>query len=282
MRRKASIITPRHSSAALLLVCFAVFCASPAGAFASGREQAGPRVRNSTRSFKVVSVEKDENGDYRLSLKNESSKAITAYRIFLPLSKTTIREAFSEARESIAPGAVEVLRIPSHSLAPTGDDPSSKNANVLINAVVFEDRTGDGRAEVLAEMGAERFGKKRQLTRAASRLRKLLEGSDSQLIASLDSLKPENWAALADSEAASILIDFRSENSSFSESPDEAVSRGIMSGLRSGLETAQGLMAGLEQYRSIDDGTPEAVINSKIREAAAKTISACEEIMKKL
>ncbi len=279
MRSKALTETLRHSSAALALAGLIVFGVSPSGAFATGSETSGPRVRNSTRSFKIIAVEKSENGDYRLSLKNEYGRAITAFRVFLPVSNTSIREDSGARGESIAPGAVRVLHISAASLSSKDDGLSSNRANVLINAVAFEDGSGDGRVEVLAEMEAERLAEKRQLTRAVTQLRKMLEASDAQLIASLDSLRPENWAASSDSEVASLLADFRSEKPSFAEAPEEAISRGIKSGLRSGLAKAQALLAGLESYRAIDDGTPSPVINSKIREAGDRLISECERLI---
>lgn len=282
MIRKASSSTSRYMSAALVWAGLSALFIGPAGAFPAGSEPSGPRVRNSTRSFKIVAVERSDNGDYRLSLKNENTKTITAFRVFLPSSKRSIREDFQATGEPIAPGAIEVLHIPSESLASAGDDLSSNQANVLITAVVFDDKTGDGKAEVLAEIGAERFGEKRQLTRAASQLRKMLGAGDTQLIASLDSLRSENWAASVEAEAASLLLDFRSESFDYAGSPDEVIARGIKTGLQSGLEKARRMFADLEAYRSIDDGTPAPVITSKVREASEKIISEFEKIIEKL
>ncbi|HKG23044.1 MAG TPA: hypothetical protein VKC34_14190 [Blastocatellia bacterium] len=281
MVRKGSILTSRYVSAALVWAGLAGLFIAPAGAFPTGPGPSGPRVLNSTRSFKIVAVERSDNGDYRLSLKNENEKAITAFRVFLPFSNRSIREDSRATGEPIAPGAIEVLRIPSESLASAGVDQYSDRANVLINAVVFDDKTGEGRADVLAEMSAERFGEKRELTRAVTRLRRLLEAGDTQLITSLDSLRAEHRAAPGEGEEASLLADFKSESPSIAGSPD-VISRGIGSGLKSGLEKARHMLADLEVYGSIDDGTPAPVIVFKVREASEKIISELERIIEKL
>jgi len=277
MRRTLSSVTSRYASAALLLAGLAVFSNS-----ALGSEPSGLRVRNSTRSFKIVAVEKSDDGDYLLSLKNEYAKAITAFRVFLPNSETTLRRSFLESRKSIAPGAVEVIEIPAQGLKSPGGESVSSEANVLITAVAFEDKTGDGKAEALAEIEAERFAEKAQLTRAVSQLRKMLEASDTQLIASLDSLRPENWAFISDSGVASLLVDFRAEKSPSSGSSDEAIARGLRCGLTSGLKKAEAIFAELDLYRSIDDGTPAVIITAKVRELSVKLLSDYEKLIEKL
>ena len=161
----------------------------------------GVRVINKTRSFEVININRD-GMQVRLVLRNASEKTITAFRIVTPtsLGESGMKEDRIEESQMIAPGSSYELSI---ALSDIKSDPSkADDQDIIILAVLFEDRTSDGDTETAAEMEAERLGEKIQMGRILSLIQNTLKLPDDDLPSAMKGLRMQAAALSLDVEAS--------------------------------------------------------------------------------
>ena len=247
------------AAAALLLL------ASVSSNTAFGQESDGLlKIKNKTQAFHVAALEQVESGDFKLSLKNESDKYITAFRVSVHNAQTSgpIDVDVVCCNRGIAPGAVHPIHFGAR--AAEGSDQTPR---VVIEAVVFDDRTSDGDAAVAAEIEAVRFAEKLQLTRIIDMIGETLASPDADTQAAIDKFKLDVSALPVDSGVSEALATMRLEV----RLPDDAdgeLSRGVRSGLRNGKERLRQSLFQLERENETSGGvatTPRDTL-TQIRE----------------
>lgn len=168
------------------------------------------RLTNRTQLFEVIEVN-TKGKDITLRLKNGYEKSIIDFKIALPrpLGKDGMVIDYVGEPVVIAPGSTYEYKFslpPSHLEV---QNEAKTEREVVIAAVVFDDRTGDGDREKAATMVAERLGERIQVSRILPLLQGVLELPDSDLQRGLESLKSQVAALSRDpsgeSEAIEIL-----------------------------------------------------------------------------
>ncbi|HMF56605.1 MAG TPA: hypothetical protein VK619_09695 [Pyrinomonadaceae bacterium] len=144
-------------------------------------------VNNKTTAFQVISEVR--NGDsIRLVLKNNYSKAITAFRVSGNSESQGVDVDFTSEGTFIAPGETYNYREAIGNLFPYLGT-SSGQLNIKILAVVFDDGSGDGDATVVKHIKSRRRGVKIQLARILPLLQQIIDSPDSNTQAALERLK---------------------------------------------------------------------------------------------
>lgn len=136
-----------------------------------------PKLSNRTSGFEAVKVETN-NGRVRLTLKNNYNKTITAYAISTGDNTHSLHELPFE--DLLTPGSTrnQDVRLPSE-------------GNIIVLAVVFDDRSNDGDATAAKEINDYRFGKKTQYERIVPLLNKVLAARDNELESALEKARVE-------------------------------------------------------------------------------------------
>src|SRR5437868_2310472 len=137
------------------------------------------RVNNLTRSCDL-SVEKHKD-HLRLSVQNNSNKAVTAFVITSPIDSQTVfthREefAFSEGDDVIPPGQgyAQEIWIPGNS--------SNQTAIILnLSSVIFEDGSSEGDPQTIRDTVESRLGRKIQILKVLPVLEQMAQLSDDEL-----------------------------------------------------------------------------------------------------
>ena len=129
------------------------------------------KVNNFTENLKVVDLQVAHDGRrVRLTLRNEHSKAITAFTIS-PGGPFYTTELIG-TDNVIAPGTERVEEY----LLPQTPEPVIK-----IQAVVFDDKSSEGNPEFIKKITEARLGEKTQLNLIVPLLESILDAPDAQL-----------------------------------------------------------------------------------------------------
>ena len=209
----------------------AVFLSLFGWSSAHAQELDGFKIKNRTQSFVVDGLEELEPGQFRLSLKNDSGKYITAFRLTVNSSnaKGRIEADIVCCNRGIAPGAIH----PVYFGAPQERD-ASRPVKIAIEAVVFDDRTSDGDDEVAAEIDARRLAEGVQLGKIVDLLQKALNDPYVDAPSALDALRTK-VDALPSAATPDVLADVRSLSRSRALETDD-LTLGVRDGLASGKE----------------------------------------------
>ena len=132
-------------------------------------------IRTNVSGLTVASIQETRADTIRLTLRNDYSKAITAFSIEFGLHHSRIDSIDTD--EVIQPGstlehdiAVPVLQTAS---------PESKSV-IAVAAVVFEDRLGEGNAQHIHEILDYRLGQKQQIARIIRVLKDCVKADSSR------------------------------------------------------------------------------------------------------
>jgi hypothetical protein len=171
-RSRKTYYTALAASCALLAaVAFAA--ARPAGA-----QEISVNVANQTSGFKVERVERDleyvKGSEFlRVSFRNDYDKAIVSYAIATGKGSSVQTDfMYSEAGNKIAPGEVTEWRNPMSAEAVA--------EGISIQAVVFDDGTGDGDAAIIKGIKDQWAGGDKQISRILSILDAALQSDEAQ------------------------------------------------------------------------------------------------------
>lgn len=141
-------------------------------------------IKNRTTSFNVVGVERTSDRHITLSLRNDFDKTITAFDLAVGTLK--IQCDIVEENQMIRPGDIHKFIIPVANL----DNSSGKGrSGIVILAVVFEDKTGEGDPKSIKEIEEHRLGERTQLENIIPMLIKALATSDDNPPEELDRMK---------------------------------------------------------------------------------------------
>ncbi|HEV8486384.1 MAG TPA: hypothetical protein VGV87_22765 [Blastocatellia bacterium] len=215
---------------------------------AFGQESGGLlKIKNKTQAFQVAALEQTEalvtfhgqerSDSVKLSLKNESNKYITAFRVSEHKAQTTVSIDVDVVcwNRGIAPGTVHPIYL---GRAPEDADDTP---TVVIEAVVFDDRTSDGDPVVVAEIEAVRFAEKLQLTRIIDLIGDALAAPDADTSDALDRFKADVSALPVEDGVKEAVAKMSSGDRRVSDDTSGELIRGARSGLRNAKEWAQSL-----------------------------------------
>lgn len=174
----------------ILLLCLGVFVVTRTS---PSKTEEGPpdlQIINKTK-FEIVKA-KRENTQVRLSLKNNYERRITAFAVTVGLARMSEDFVVHELSEEfgIKPGEILDRNIP----CPYPDKPI---VTVTVQAVIFDDKTGDGDPVNFEDMRDRRLGQAVQIKRSLKVLEKYLHFE----IVDTTSLSNELDVALSASEA---------------------------------------------------------------------------------
>ncbi len=206
------------------------------------RTQEALQVESKTSAFKVTQANRDENNKLHLTLKNESSKGITAYIVSIVKPKSTFdfTEDFIYGGKSITPGEMYTIDIPLPSGTKTKDASfQQEEISPLIVGVVFEDKTVDGDTVALAEIRDNRLGEKLQLERLIPLLEEATSLQDFHI--DLDKLK--------------------SKISALPNPPEENRSEAVLSGFRHNKES---MIERLQRFKDGLEGLDEKQVRERL------------------
>lgn len=128
-------------------------------------------VRNFTENLKVVNLEVARDGRHvRLTLRNNHSKTITAFTLGEDRRHSTID--LIDTDKVFAPGAERVEEY---------DLPQTQEPIIIIQAVVFDDKSAEGNPEFIKKITESRLGEKTQLNLIIPLLESILNAPDAQL-----------------------------------------------------------------------------------------------------
>jgi hypothetical protein len=137
------------------------------------------KITNSVPGFELLSFERTGRGgrDTKLSFKNNYNKGITSYVLLIGESARVIQcLIYSESDWSLPPGADH-----EYTVTMPGSLNGKQEYRLTIEAVVFDDKTGEGDAKIINKIMEDRLGKKVQTTRALSVLKGFLKSPDASL-----------------------------------------------------------------------------------------------------
>lgn len=164
-----------------------------------------PRIQNKTHSFEVAQARAnpEANGCIQLSLRNGYQRKITAYVVSANRLISIIDFLYSEGEDKpgIAPGAVHTRPV----CVPKAIDPdiaAKEGRQISVQAVVFDDGTGDGDPEFIAEILNSRHGSKIQLTHIIDVMKKILTSGKTIDDTALEALKSEVSSLTTDSQVS--------------------------------------------------------------------------------
>ena len=158
-----------------------------------------PTVKDNTGSFRLVSLERIDH-NFVMRMQNASQKAITAYVNAVcdfPESSTD----YTLGDQSIEPGKVVEITTPVEAVS---DHCSSARTQptITILAVIFDDRTTAGEYQWAKGVLDNRRGKRIQLKRINSVLKKALKWPDANEPAAIERLKAAIGSLPVDEEEA--------------------------------------------------------------------------------
>lgn len=163
------------------------------------------RIQNKTHSFEVTQATANPgaNGCIQLSLRNGYHRRITAYGISANKLITIIDFLYGDGEDQpgIAPDAVHTRPV----CVPKAVDPnvaSKEGREILVQAVIFDDGTGDGDPEFIADILNRRRGSKIQLTRIIDVVKRVLTSGKTIDNTALEALKSEVSALTTDSQGS--------------------------------------------------------------------------------
>ena len=208
MLRNINALWTSSSSIAILAGIFALFLVM-GGVMRNGVDRQSrsstPRIQNKTHSFEVAQATANPgaNGCIQLSLRNGYRRPITAYVVSANRLITIIDYLYSEGEDQrgIAPDAVHTTPV----CVPKAIDPdiaAKEGRQIFVQAVVFDDGTGDGDPEFIADILNRRRGSKIQLTRIIGVVKRVLNSGNTLDDAALEAFKSEISSLTTDSQAS--------------------------------------------------------------------------------
>lgn len=212
------------------------------------------RVSNKTRALEIVNI-KREGLEVQLSLRNSYDKTVTAFEIAVPrFWANGIAEDRFPAFDEILPGETYETTV----TLPSQQFKSSKSAqpesDIILLAVLFKDRTGDGDLEVAGKLEARRLGERAQIARIVPLLQKALELPDADLLAALQDLKDQVSASSRDVEATGAMKILRSNYADVYNRLQDVFTGEVASGLYFGREGFLIKIRDLERQLSLNRG----------------------------
>lgn len=133
------------------------------------------RIRNETRAFDVIGVEKTPEGYIKITLRNNYSKTIVAYQTSMG-STTTLVDSFTNAiKMGIEPGEVR------ERIEAIDVDPELLPRGFVVLAVVFDDATADGDPQFIQQIHDFRLGEMLQTEGFLSSLSDLRGASEAEV-----------------------------------------------------------------------------------------------------
>jgi|GEM_PF-4593631 len=191
---------------AILIGCAVVLSMSVASPSPQQKDK-DVRVENKTNFFEVGHVQKTDRS-VRLSLINNGEKNITAFVV--SRANTTIRVDLTFNDSPVLPGAVYEFDFPMQTQPSSSTPGNSIEPVIIVQAVVFDDRSYDGDPKIAGEIAEARAARKKQLTNIISLIESALKSSGPKTALSLQKLK-EQIASLADGSNDSLSMTTRSE-----------------------------------------------------------------------
>lgn len=149
-------------------------------------------VRNETKSFNVVGIEKTDSRRVKVTLKNDYAKKITAFVISPGKDKNTaIRYDFalSESDDGIVPGATYTTEVMLSGPTVEPDQSAPEQLTLYVRAVILQDKTSDGDSESVRRALDNRLGHKKQIGRILALLQLALNSPDTDLLSVCANLK---------------------------------------------------------------------------------------------
>jgi hypothetical protein len=139
-------------------------------------------VKNNTRAFDVVSIEKTGMGDLQLVFRNGYEKKITGFQVTVGGARIQTELILGgDEREFIIPGATYQKIY----MAQEGLD----RHGITIRAVVFEDGSADGEPKFIEEIKDYRLGLKIERQRVLELLQGILALPDADMSVALEELE---------------------------------------------------------------------------------------------
>lgn len=204
-----------------------------------------PKVVNKTKTVEVVGFYQEAAApeDFRLTLRNVSSKSIIAVDLFMPSANgnggSGLQSRGDKTHPVMFPGGISVHDIDIGTsrcgrMTPDGFVPDvALQQTLIIRTVVFDDGTYDGLVEPAAEMEAQRRGLNIQRRRILRLLQEPKKTNDGELLRTLDELKEQAYA-LGKTADASVALELRALFPSFDEKSKGSLLQIIEGGLRDG------------------------------------------------
>jgi hypothetical protein len=236
----------------ILILVGMIYLGGAAFSASNKQPQSVVKINNLTHSLEVMSVEEHED-QIKLSLKNNSSKSITAYVLSSEATRgdgfKIIKEfAYSEIDYVIAPGSVYEM-----SAVLPADLSSQKNPSIDLSAVIFEDKSSEGDQQVAQEIEYERLGQKTQLERAIPVLEKMLTLNDSKMHAYSDQNLKRDLEASLSSPADDLQARLKNASPhSMNQRTIDSLSGQIEVGMHGGKEYILGRIRNLEDERRMN------------------------------
>lgn len=176
-----------------------------------GAQSKAPRIQNKTRSFEVTQAgaSLDPNGIVELSLRNGYDKNITAYAVSVNRLISEVDFLYSEGEDQvgIAPEAVYATHA-GVARSRNPDVAAQQGLDIIVLAVVFDDKTGDGDPMLIAEILNTRQGSKIQLARIIGLVNRALrpavkidDTAFDLLISEISSLPTDSQSSVAESDS---------------------------------------------------------------------------------
>jgi hypothetical protein len=137
-------------------------------------------VTNKTSGFAIAGLEKTPERNIRIRLRNDYKKKITAYQISIGSTTTLVETMLNNLEAGVDPGEIVDLE------EAINVDPDLSTKGLIIRAVVFDDRSGDGEPESIREIDDYRQGEMMQMKQTTIRLNQSAEASDSEMISTLN------------------------------------------------------------------------------------------------
>lgn len=132
-------------------------------------------VRNETKGFDVLGVEKTPEGYIKITLRNDYYKAIVAYQFSMGAT-TTLVDSFTNAiKVGIEPGEVR------EEIEAIDVDPELLPRGIIVRAVVFDDATADGDPRFIQQIHDFRLGEMMQTEGFLSSLSELRGASEAEV-----------------------------------------------------------------------------------------------------
>lgn len=173
---------------ASVVVVFSVGLLTPSGwgvRVRGSQEDDEPKVESKVEAFHVGSM-LHSGADYVLSLQNTSDKPINGYSIAVG-AKSKLVVDLTIGDRVISPAEVVTVRIAASNLQTQG----AAARRITILAALYEDGTGDGDPQAIAETRHRRIGVKSQLQRVLPLLQATLTQSHLDAPGALRSLKEQ-------------------------------------------------------------------------------------------
>lgn len=153
-----------------------------------------PRIQNKTRSFEVIQTGAGigSNGIVELSLRNGYEKNITAYAVSVNglISTQDFRYSDGDDQVGIAPEAVYATHA-GVARSRKLEGAAQQALDIIVLAVVFDDKTTDGDPRLVAELLDTRQGSKIQLMRVIGLVNKALRSAATIDDAAFEKLRSE-------------------------------------------------------------------------------------------